>query len=178
MTIGDQYLSDVLAEFRKYKRLAERAVEQVDDEAFFAVLDPEANSMAILVKHMAGNMHSRWRDFLNTDGEKPDRNRDAEFIVMDGDTRESLMMDWEDGWQLLFDALLSLTADELLQVVQIRGEDHSVIKAINRQLTHYPYHVGQIVLLAKHTRCADWQTLSIPRGQSEQYNARMNAQPR
>lgn len=171
--MGDHYLADAISEFRKYKRMAERALAQVDDGTFFAALDPESNSIAILVKHMAGNMRSRWRDFLTSDGEKPDRHRDTEFVIEAGDTRESLMVRWEAGWQLLFDALEPLTADDLLRTVQIRREEHTVIQAINRQLTHYPYHVGQIVLLAKHAQSSEWQTLSIPRGQSEQYNARM-----
>ena len=171
--IGDHMLADAIGEFRKYKTMAERAMIQVDDEMFFGTIDSEANSIAVLVKHMAGNMRSRWRDFLTRDGEKPDRHRDTEFIIEVGDTRDALMVRWEAGWQLLFGALEPLSGDDLLRTVLIREEPHSVVEAINRQLTHYSYHVGQIVMLAKHARSAEWQTLSIPRGQSEQFNAGM-----
>jgi len=167
------YLEDAINEFHKYKALAERAMVQIDDEAFFALIDPEANSVAILVKHMAGNMRSRWRDFLTTDGEKEDRHRDQEFIIEAGDTRAALMQRWEENWRLLFDALTPLIAADLGRLITIRDEPHSVLVAINRQLTHYAYHIGQIVLLAKHARVADWETLSVARGQSEQFNARM-----
>ena len=174
-SLGTHMLADAIGEFRKYRGMAERAMDQIDDESFFRTLDSEANSIAILVKHMAGNMRSRWRDFLTSDGEKADRHRDSEFIIEAGETRESLMLRWEDGWQLLFDALEPLSGDDLLRTVLIREEPHTVIEAINRQLTHYSYHVGQIVMLTKHARSTEWQTLSIPRGQSEQFNARMRA---
>ncbi len=170
---GARYLDDVLDEFRKYKTMAERAMNQLDDDAFFATLDDEANSVAILVKHMAGNMRSRWRDFLTTDGEKPDRLRDSEFIISEGDTRAALMAQWETGWGYLFAALEPLGDDDLLSQVTIRQEPYTVLAAINRQLTHYAYHVGQLVLLAKHPRGAAWQTLSIPRGASDAYNQAM-----
>lgn len=169
------YLEDALNEFRKYKTMAERAMAQIDDETFFARIDAEANSIAVLVKHMAGNMRSRWRDFLTSDGEKADRHRDQEFIITADDTRPALMQRWEENWQLLFDALIPLTADDLGRIVTIRDEPHSVLVATNRQLTHYAYHVGQIVLLAKHARSVEWETLSIARGESEQYNARMQS---
>ncbi len=175
-SLGAHMLADTIGEFRKYKGMAERAMAQVDDETFFTTLDGEANSIAILVKHMAGNMRSRWRDFLTSDGEKADRHRDTEFLIEEGDTREALMMRWEAGWQLLFDALEPLSSEDLLTTVLIRQEPHTVVQAINRQLTHYSYHVGQIVMLAKHFQGEEWQTLSIPRGESEQYNARMRAQ--
>ena len=177
-SLGAHMLADTIGEFHKYKGMAERAMAQVDDETFFTTLDGEANSIAILVKHMAGNMRSRWRDFLTSDGEKADRHRDTEFIIEEGDTREALMVRWEAGWQLLFDALEPLSSDNLLTTVLIRQEPHTVVQAINRQLTHYSYHVGQIVMLAKHFQGKEWQTLSIPRGESEQYNARMSAQVR
>ncbi len=168
------YLSDALSLFRYYKRLAERAMEQVSDEQLFAVLDPEANSIAIIVKHMTGNMRSRWTDFLTTDGEKPNRDRDTEFVDPPA-TRESLMADWENGWSCLFRALEPLSDADLSRTVTIRGEAHSVMQAINRQLAHYPHHVGQIVLLAKHFACDRWQSLSVPRNQSAAFNRKVAA---
>ena len=163
------YKSDALTSFRNYKKLAERAIEQVSNEEFFAVIDGEANSIGVVMKHIAGNLHSRWRDFLTTDGEKPDRDRDAEFIA-DGDNRESLLKFWESGWQVLFDNLEPLTDQDFARTVTIRGEPHSVVEAVNRQLTHYSYHIGQIVLLAKHFRSSDWKTLSVPRNRSADFN--------
>jgi hypothetical protein len=171
--LGPHYLEDAVAQFRGLKRLADRALAQVNDEQFFAQLDPESNSLALIVKHVAGNLISRWTDFLTADGEKPDRRRDSEFLIEPGDTRAALMERWETGWQHLFDALAPLTADGLMRTVRIRGEAHTVVQAINRQLTHYADHVGQIVLLAKHYAGANWQTLSIPRGQSEKLNQEM-----
>lgn len=164
------YHADALQSFRNYKKLAERAIEQVSDEEFFAAIDDEANSIAVIVKHIAGNLVSRWRDFLTTDGEKPDRNRDAEFEVGDGDTLEALMEFWERGWQTLFDNLGPLTIEDFSRKVTIRGQEHSIVEAIDRQLTHYAYHVGQIVLLAKHFRSAEWRSLSIPRNRSAEFN--------
>ena len=163
------YHADALQSFRSYKKLAERAIAQLDDEHFFALIDPEANSVAIIVKHIAGNLHSRWRDFLTADGEKPDRNRDTEFELI-GDTRDSLMQFWESGWQTLFDNVERLRAGDFTRTVTIRGEAHTIVEAINRQLTHYAYHVGQIVLLAKHFRSADWKTLSVPKNRSAEFN--------
>jgi Protein of unknown function (DUF1572) len=163
------YHADAIQSFRNYKKLAERAIEQVEEEQFFAKIDPETNSIAIIVKHIAGNLHSRWRDFLTTDGEKPYRNRDTEFELI-GDTRESLMQFWESGWQMLFDNLEPLTRDDFSCTVTIRGEPHTVFEAINRQLTHYAYHVGQIVLLAKHFKSSDWKTLSVPKNKSAEFN--------
>lgn len=163
------YHSDALSSFRNYKRLAERAIEQVSDEEFFALIDNEANSIAIIVKHIAGNLRSRWTDFLTSDGEKPDRNRDSEFELIE-DTRHSLMDYWNNGWQTLFDAIESLTPDDFAKTITIRGEDHTVIEAINRQLTHYSYHIGQIVLLAKHFKSSDWRTLSVPKNRSAEFN--------
>lgn len=166
------YLADSLELLRYYKRLAERAMEQVADEHLFAVLDGEANSIAIIVKHMTGNMRSRWTDFLTTDGEKPDRNRDSEFVDPPA-TRMALLAEWEDGWRRVFTALEALTDADLARKVMIRGEAHSVMQAINRQLAHYPHHVGQIVLLAKHFASDRWQSLSVPRNKSAEFNRKI-----
>ena len=167
--IIDNYHQDAIQSFRNYKRMAERAMEQVSDEEFLTAIDAEANSIGTIVKHIAGNLVSRWSDFLTADGEKPDRNRDTEFELI-GDTRESLMEFWERGWEELFNALLPLTADDFSRTVTIRGEPHTIAEAINRQLTHYAYHIGQIVLLAKHFRSSDWKTLSIPKNRSGEFN--------
>jgi hypothetical protein len=155
-------LKDALAVFRQYKKLAERAMEQVSDEELTTVLDGEMNSIALVVKHMAGNMRSRWTDFLTADGEKPDRNRDSEFVDPPA-TREALMAVWEDGWSRVWAALQPLTDADLGRTVTIRGEAHSVMQATQRQIAHYAYHVGQIVLLAKHFRSDSWRSLSMPR---------------
>lgn len=163
------YHADALLSFRNYKKMAERAIEQISDEEFFALIDAEANSIAVIVKHIAGNLHSRWRDFLTSDGEKPDRHRDTEFELI-GDTRESLMKFWETGWQTLFDAIEPLTVDDFSRTVPIRGEPHTIAEALNRQMTHYAYHIGQIVLLAKHFKSADWKTLSVPKNRSSEFN--------
>ena len=145
------YRADAIESFRNYKTMAERAIEQVSDEEFFHTIDSEANSIALIVKHISGNLRSRWTDFLTSDGEKPDRHRDLEFEVV-GDTRESLMEYWETSWAVLFDALEPLKTKDFGRTVSIRSEPHAVVEAINRQLTHYAYHIGQIVLLAKHYR--------------------------
>lgn len=168
------YLEDALTLFRYYKKLAEGAMEQVADEQLFAVLDAEANSIAIIVKHMTGNMRSRWTNFLTTDGEKPDRNRDSEFVDPPA-TRAALLADWENGWSRLFSALEPLTDADLARTITIRGEAHSVMQAINRQLAHYPHHVGQIVLLAKHFASDHWKSLSVPRNQSAEFNRKVAA---
>jgi hypothetical protein len=164
------FKTDALQSFRNYKKLAERALEQVSDEDFFRQIDPESNSVAIIVKHIAGNLHSRWRDFLTTDGEKPDRYRDGEFVTLGEDTRESLMQFWETGWQKLFDAIEPIAPEEFSKTVTIRGEPHMIVEAINRQLTHYSMHIGQIVFLAKHFRASEWKTLSVPRNRSAEFN--------
>lgn len=169
MTPIENYRSDAIGSFRNYKKLAERAMDQLSDDEFFTQIDNESNSIAIIVKHIAGNLHSRWRDFLTTDGEKPDRDRDKEFEIL-GDTRASLMQFWESGWMVLFDSLEPLTEEDLARTVTIRGEPHTVIEAINRQLTHYAYHVGQIVFVAKHLRSSDWKSLSVPRNRSAEFN--------
>ncbi len=156
------YLADALQVFRNYKSLAERAMEQVSDRDLYATLDGEMNSIAIIAKHMAGNMRSRWTDFLTTDGEKPDRRRDGEFEDAPS-TRQELMAMWEAGWQCVFTALAPLTDADLGRAVTIRAEPHSVMQAINRQMAHYSYHTGQIVLMAKHFASEGWQSLTIPR---------------
>jgi hypothetical protein len=166
------YIQDSLQLFRAYKRLADRTIEQLTDEQLFATLDPEANSIAIIVKHMVGNMRSRWTDFLTTDGEKPDRDRDGEFVDP-ASTREELLAEWEDGWQCVFKAIEPLTDDDLGRKVTIRGEAHSVMQAINRQLAHYSMHVGQIVFLAKHLAGDHWQSLSVPRNKSAEFNRKV-----
>jgi hypothetical protein len=168
------YLEDSLTLFRYYKVLAEKAMAQVSDEQLIAVLDSEMNSIAVIVKHMAGNMRSRWTDFLTSDGEKPDRNRDSEFVDPPA-TREALLALWEQGWQYLFGALEPLSEQDVQQTVTIRGEAHSVMQAINRQVAHYSYHCGQIVLLAKHFKHDEWHSLSVPRGQSSGFNRRVQA---
>jgi uncharacterized damage-inducible protein DinB len=166
------YLEDSRALFRYYKNLSERAMAQVSDEQLFTVLDDQMNSIAVIVKHMAGNMRSRWTDFLTSDGEKPDRNRDTEFVEPPS-SRAALLALWNESWDLLFRALEPLTDADLERTVRIRGEGHSVMQAINRQLTHYAYHSGQIVLLAKHLNHSGWATLSIPRNQSGEFNRRV-----
>ena len=166
------YLTDSIALFRQYKKLAEKAIEQITDEQLLIMLDPEMNSIAQTVKHMTGNMRSRWTDFLHSDGEKPDRNRDSEFVDPPV-TRESLLALWDEGWRLVFQALEPLTDAHLDRKVFIRGEAHSVMQAINRQIAHYAYHCGQIVLLAKHFRSQDWKSLTIPRDKSVDFNRRV-----
>ena len=168
------YLEDSLAVFRYYKKLADRAMEQATDDQLFAILDGEMNSIAIVVKHMAGNMRSRWTDFLTSDGEKPDRDRESEFMDPPA-SREALLKLWEEGWDCLFGALGPLTDADLTRTITIRGEPHSVMQAINRQVAHYSYHCGQIVLLAKHFAHDRWKSLSVPRGQSANFNARVLA---
>ena len=168
--IVENFKSDALQSFRNYKELADRALAQVSDEDFFRQIDPESNSAAVIVKHIAGNLHSRWRDFLTTDGEKSDRFRDGEFEAFDSDSRASLMEFWEAGWQTLFDAIQPIPAEEFSRTVTIRGEPHTVVEAINRQLTHYPMHIGQIIFLSKHFRSDEWQTLSVPRNRSAEFN--------
>jgi hypothetical protein len=170
-SLGKHYLDDALAVLRNYKRLAEGAFEQLQDEEFLVALDEESNSIGVIVKHLSGNMVSRWTDFLTTDGEKPDRNRDAEFVLTNEVSRRALMEQWERGWRCVFDALEPLQPEDLLRKVFIRGEEHTVVKAINRQLTHYAYHTGQIVFLAKHLRSSEWKSLSIPRNKSAEFNA-------
>jgi hypothetical protein len=172
-SLGQHFLADALHSFRGLKKQGERAMAQLSDEELVRVPDEESNSVAVIVKHLAGNMRSRWTDFLTSDGEKPDRHRDTEFEPEAGLTRAQLLERWERGWSQLFAALEPLHGDDLLRTVMIRDEPHSVLQAVNRQLTHYASHVGQIVYLAKHWRSTAWKSLSVPRGQSEQFNQKM-----
>lgn len=165
--IGAAYLTDVLRNFRSYKKLAEEALAQTSDEDVFRLIDPDANSIAILIKHMAGNMHSRWTDFLTSDGEKADRHRDQEFEIDRGTTRAQVLQWWERGWQCVFDAVGPLKPEDLGRKVFIAGREHTVLQAITRQLLHYAGHVNQIVLLAKHFAGPEWRSLSIAKGKSE-----------
>ncbi len=174
-SLAKLYLDDVVVQFRKLQQLAERALARVSEPQLTATLDPDGNSIAVLVQHVAGNLRSRWTDFLTSDGEKPDRDRDAEFEAAPGLDRSELMARWEEGWRTLFAALDSLGPGDLLRTVQVRGEPHSVPQAIHRQLTHHAYHVGQLVLLAKHFAGAGWESLSVPKGKSRELNAEMFA---
>jgi Protein of unknown function (DUF1572) len=167
--IGAEYLNDALRNFRSYKKLAEEALAQTTDEDIFRLIDPHANSIAMLIKHMAGNMRSRWTDFLTSDGEKTDRHRDQEFEIDPSTTRADVMQWWERGWRCVFEAVSPLRSDDLGRKVFIAGRDHTVMQAITRQLLHYGGHVNQIVLLAKHFRGPEWISLSIPKGQSETF---------
>jgi hypothetical protein len=167
--IASHYLDEAHRQMRGHKRLAEGAMAQLKDHELFFTLDPESNSIAIIVKHMAGNMRSRFTDFLTTDGEKPDRNRDQEFEINSSTTRADLTALWEDGWARVFAAIEALKPEDVMRTVTIRGEAHTVLQAINRQIAHYGYHTGQIVFLAKHIRSNKWKTLSIPRGKSEDF---------
>ena len=164
----ENYLFETIAAFRSYKKLAEKAFEQTSDEEFFKLIDAESNSIAAICKHLGGNLRSRWTDFLTTDGEKSDRDRDAEFVA-ETDTRPTIGQIWETGWQSALATLESLTADDLGKIITIRGEEFTVIKAINRSLAHTAYHVGQIAFLAKHLRSSDWKTLSVPKNRSAEF---------
>jgi hypothetical protein len=168
------YIEESLAVFRQYKKMAEGAMAQLSDDQLFTTLDGEMNSVALIVKHMTGNMRSRWTNFLTSDGEKPDRNRDTEFVEPPG-TREALLERWESGWKIVFDAIEPLTDADLTRTVTIRSEPHSVMQAINRQVAHYASHIGQIVFLAKHLAGANWKSLSVPRNRSAEFNRRVNA---
>lgn len=168
------HVKDSVDLFRYYKKLGERAMEQCPDDGLCAALDDESNSIAVIVKHMAGNMRSRWTHFLTTDGEKPDRHRDTEFETPPK-TRAELLTLWEQGWKYLFEALEQLSDADLTRTVTIRTEPHSVTQAINRQIAHYSYHVGQIAFLAKHfaAKSGNWSALTIPRKKSADFNARV-----
>jgi hypothetical protein len=165
------FLEEAVKTFRSQKALADRAFEQLKDEEFQATLDEESNSIGVIIKHLAGNMLSRWTDFLTTDGEKPSRNRDMEFVLTPETTREELLARWEEGWTCTFRALESLQPEDVGRSVFIRGEEHTVMKAVMRQMAHYAQHVGQIIFLAKHFRSAEWKSLSIPRNRSAEFNA-------
>jgi hypothetical protein len=166
----ESYVELLVREFKRLKFLADGAISQCSDEQFFATPAPTDNSIAVIVKHMAGNLVSRWTDLLTSDGEKPGRNRDAEFEILPQDSRARLLDLWEAGWRELFELLGSLTDADVSRAIKIRGESLTLLQAANRQLTHYSYHVGQIVYVAKHFCGASWQTLSIPRGGSAQFN--------
>ena len=174
--LANNYLEVLTAEWRKLKGLADRALAQVADADLFTTLDPESNSLAVLLKHLGGNLRSRWTDFLTSDGEKPDRLRDTEFEIPPGTTREDILAIWELGWSRLFGTLEKLTAADLEKTVTIRSEPHSVPQALERSYGHTAYHVGQIVLLAKHTRSTAWQNLSVPRGGSAAFLQKMQEQ--
>jgi len=169
-SFAKHYLEDSLSNLRAYKKLAEKALDQLSEDEFFITLDEEANSIAVIMKHMAGNMLSRWTDFLTSDGEKQDRNRDMEFVIEPKTGKEDVLSYWEKGWKAVFDALEPLRDEDLEKQVLIRGEEHSVMEAINRQLMHYSYHIGQLVFLAKHLRSSEWKSLSIPRNRSLEFN--------
>jgi hypothetical protein len=170
-SVAANYLEEAFRAFRGYKRLADGALIQLTDRDFFYLPDPESNSVALIVKHMAGNLRSRWEDFLATDGEKPDRNRDQEFTLTEADTREELMRRWERSWETVFNSVKSLQPGDVSRTVYIRREPHTVMQATNRSLLHTAYHVGQILYAGKHLRGKDWKTLSIPKGKSEEVNA-------
>lgn len=166
------FVEDAISIFQYYKKLAERAMEQVSDEQLSVAFDEESNSIAVIVKHMVGNMASRWTDFLTTDGEKPWRDRDTEFETPPASRTELLAL-WERGWTTLFGALEGLTEADLARTITIRGEAHSAMQAVNRQLAHYPYHCGQIVFIAKHLAREKWNCLSVPRGRSQKFNSQV-----
>jgi hypothetical protein len=165
------YLEEAWRSFRGYKRLAEGALNQLSDADLFHAPDQESNSVAVVMKHISGNLRSRWTDFLTTDGEKPDRNRDQEFEMAAHPNREQVMRSWEDGWNCVFKTLTDLQPGDFGRTIYIRGDAHSVIQALNRSLTHIAYHVGQIVYVGKQLRKNDWKSLSIPRGKSAAFNA-------
>ena len=173
MSVSEDYLSDVASRFRDLKSGADRAIAQVPDEHLFNAIDPASNSIAVLMQHLGGNLRSRWRDFLTTDGEKPDRHRDAEFDAPTDPSRAALVADWESGWRVLFDELGRLRPEDLTRTVKVRHEPLTVVSAINRQLLHAAMHIGQIIMLARHAVPDTWKTLSIPRGQSAAFNEQM-----
>ncbi len=173
--IAAYYLEEIKRQFRGHQHMGEKALAQLEEKQFFIALDPESNSIAALVKHIAGNARSRFTDFLTTDGEKPDRFRDQEFEISDTTTREEVMRWWEQAWSQVFAAIDELQPEDIMRTVTIRQEPHTVLQALNRALAHYAQHIGQIVFLAKHLRSSNWQTLSIPRGRSEDFKV---AKPR
>ena len=175
--VVQSYLDDARSAMRAYKKLADKAIAQMQDEEFFLTLDEEANSVAVVMKHMAGNMFSRWTDFLTSDGEKPNRNRDMEFVIEPQTTKDDVIAYWERGWACVFEALEPLRPEDFEKTVKIRGEEHTIAQAINRQLMHYAYHIGQIVFLAKHFRSVEWKSLSIPRNRSAEFNAYLGDKP-
>ena len=176
--LATHYLEEARRQLRGHKRMGEGAMAQLRDEDFFVTLDPESNSIAILVKHLAGNMRSRFTDFLTTDGEKPDRFRDREFEVTSTTTRGDVMKWWEEGWACVFGAVDPLQPEDVTRTVTIRGEGNTVLQAIDRQIAHYAQHIGQIVFLAKHLKSSEWKTLSIPRGKSEEFKTHKVMSPK
>src|SRR6202163_1827208 len=164
------YLDEARRSFRGYKRLADGGLTQLTDHDFFTAPDTESNCAAQIVKHVAGNLRSRWRDFLTTDGEKPDRNRDQEFVLTEADTRPDLMRRWEESFQIVFDNIASMKPEDFVRTVTIRGEPHTILQAITRSMMHTAYHVGQILYVGKHLRGSEWTVLSIPKGKSEEFN--------
>jgi hypothetical protein len=171
-SLSEHYIENALEEFRGMKALADKAIAQVSDEEFFRALDPESNSIAVIMKHLAGNMRSRWTDFLTSDGEKPNRHRDTEF-ELESEDRRAIEERWEEGWRIVFGAIEPMKTEDLMRKVTIRREPHTIVEAVNRQLTHYGEHVGQIIFLAKHFKSSAWRTLSVPRGMSEALNKKM-----
>jgi hypothetical protein len=169
--IAAHYLEEIRRQLRGHKRMGETAIAQLDDADLFTLIDSESNSVAILVRHIAGNARSRFTDFLTSDGEKPDRFRDGEFEISATTTRDEVMRWWEEGWSYVFSAVDSLKSEDLTRTVTIRQQPHTVLQALNRALAHYAQHIGQIVFLAKHLRAGEWNTLSIPRGKSEEYKS-------
>jgi len=167
--LASSYLDEVRRQMRGHKRMAEAAMAQLDDKSFFATIDAESNSVAVLAKHIAGNARSRFTDFLTTDGEKADRYRDREFEISTTTSRGEVMRWWEEAWATIFGTLDTLKAEDVTRTITIRQEPHSVMQALNRALAHYAQHIGQIVFLAKHLHSTEWKTLSIPRGKSEEF---------
>ena len=174
--IVQNYFEDAVSSLKNAKNLADKAIAQVKDEEFFVTLDDEANSVAVIMNHMAGNMFSRWTDFLTSDGEKPDRNRDMEFVIEANTSKDDVLDYWERGWACVFAAIEPLTLEDFEKTITIRGEPHTIVMAINRQLMHYSYHIGQIVFLAKHFRSTQWNSLTIPRNKSAEFNVKMQSQ--
>ncbi len=173
-TLADEYLEDVKSRLGELKSLAEGALAEISDDDLFKALDEKSNSVAVLLKQMAGNMQMRWRHFPQEgETETSKRNRDAEFVIDDDDTKNTLRTHWEDGWRCAFNALDGLTPKDMDKAVIIRGESISIIAAINRQMAHYAYHIGPTVFLAKHLGSGQWQSLSIPRGKSDEFAAAM-----
>lgn len=171
MEISNPYLESVIKQFQYYKVLGEKAMAQLEPEQWFVQMNDDSNSVATIVQHLSGNMLSRWTDFLTSDGEKEWRNRDAEFESLSHNNKEAVMKSWNEGWECLFNTLNSLTPEQLTTIIYIRNEGHTVVEAINRQLAHYPYHIGQIVFLAKMLKKEPWTSLSIPKNSSTSYNS-------
>jgi len=171
------YIESILKQFQYYKLLGERTFLQLSDSDLHWQYNPESNSIAIIVKHLWGNMRSRWTDFITTDGEKDFRDREAEFEA-DIKTREELIEKWNEGWKILFEALASVNESNINQLVYIRNQGHTITEAINRQLTHYAYHIGQIVYIGRLIQGVDWQSLSIPKGESMKYNTEKFEKPK